>query len=142
MGGNMSEIDYTPRMVEDEVMVEAGGLAIALAAFYAVNNDTDNLLEKIWVHLPDSKVKVSIYGLESLVNSDKITPQQALRVLGTKADVRETVPSALYCFIKSTSYHQSILHAIKAGARIGNYNNNHIGYIMKYLWHQILMIGN
>jgi ADP-ribosylglycohydrolase len=107
------KIDSAITHASDEA--EAGALAIALAAFYAVNNDTDNLLEKIWVHLPDSKVKVSIYGLESLVNSDKITPQQALRVLGTKADVRETVPSALYCFIKSTSYHQSILHAIKAG---------------------------
>ena len=79
---------------------EAGSIAIAIAAYYAVNNDTDNLLDKIYEHLPDSKVKNTIFSLDSLINSEHITPAQALRVLGTKANVRETVPSAVYCFIK------------------------------------------
>lgn len=94
---------------------EAGSIAIALAAAYAVNNDMDNLLEKIWEKLPNSKVKRIIYSLGSLVDSDYITPQQALRVLGTKADVRETVPAALYCFLKFDNYHEAIVAAIKAG---------------------------
>lgn len=107
------KIDSAITHASDEA--EAGALSIALAAYYAINNDTENLLEKIWIHLPDSKVKVSIYGLESLINSDRITPQQALRVLGTKADVRETVPSSLYCFIKYDSYEKAIVAAIKSG---------------------------
>ena len=94
---------------------EAGSIAIALAAAYAVNQDTDHLLSKIWPHLPDSKVKNSIYSLTSLVDSNKITPRKALAFLGTKADVRETVPAALYCFLKFNNYHDAILAAIRAG---------------------------
>lgn len=94
---------------------EAGSIAIAVAAYYAVNNDTDDLLEKICKHLPDSKVKSTISSLDALINSDHITPAQALRVLGTKADVRETVPSALYLFIKLNNYHDGVIAAIKAG---------------------------
>ena len=94
---------------------EAGSIAIALAAAYAVNDDTEDLLERISEKLPDSKVKGLVYSLGSLVNSDKISPQQALRVLGTKANVRETVPAALYCFLKFDNYHDAILAAIKAG---------------------------
>jgi ADP-ribosyl-[dinitrogen reductase] hydrolase len=94
---------------------EAGSIAIALAAAHAVNDDTENLLERISEKLPDSKVKALVYSLGSLINSDKISPQQALRVLGTKANVRETVPAALYCFLKFDNYHEAILAAIKAG---------------------------
>lgn len=94
---------------------EAGSIAIALAAAHAVNDDTEDLLERISEKLPDSKVKALVYSLGSLINSDKISPQQALRVLGTKANVRETVPAALYCFLKFDNYHEAILAAIKAG---------------------------
>jgi ADP-ribosylglycohydrolase len=94
---------------------EAGSIAIAVAAYYAVNDDTDNLLDKIYEHLPDSKVKNTIFSLDSLINSEHITPAQALRVLGTKANVRETVPAALYCFIKFDNYYDAVLAAIKAG---------------------------
>lgn len=94
---------------------EAGSIAIALAAAYAVNDDTENLLERIWEHLPDSKVKNTIYSLGALISSDHIGPQQGLKVLGTKANVRETVPSALYCFLKLDNYHDAVVTAIKAG---------------------------
>jgi ADP-ribosyl-[dinitrogen reductase] hydrolase len=94
---------------------EAGALAIAIAAYYACNKDTENLLERISEHLPDSKVKRTVSSLDSLLNSHDITPTQALRVLGTRADVRQTVPAALYCFIRFGSYHEAILTAIKAG---------------------------
>lgn len=94
---------------------EAGSIAIALAAAHAVNDDTEDLLERISEKLPDCKVKALVYSLGSLINSDKISPQQALRVLGTKANVRETVPAALYCFLKFDNYHEAILTAIKAG---------------------------
>jgi ADP-ribosyl-[dinitrogen reductase] hydrolase len=110
---NICKIDSAITHASEEA--EAGSIAIGLAAAYAVNDDMDNLLEKIWKALPDSKVKSSIYSLDSLINSNHITPQQALRVLGTKADVRETVPSALYCFLKFNNYHDAVVAAIKAG---------------------------
>lgn len=94
---------------------EAGALAIALTAAYAANNDLDNLLEKVWQHLPDSKVKNLIFSLDALLEATSIEPLQALAILGTKADVRETVPSALYCFMKFNNYTDAVITAIKAG---------------------------
>jgi len=110
---NICKIDSAITHASEDA--EAGSIAIALAAAYAVNGNTDNLLEKIWEKLPNSKVKSLIYSLPSLIDSSYIEPQQALRVLGTKADVRETVPSALYCFLKFDTYHEAIVAAIKAG---------------------------
>lgn len=109
---NICKIDSAITHVSEDA--EAGSIAIGLASAYAVNNDLDNLLNKIWVHLPDSKIKNSIFSLGALVNSE-VTPQQALRVLGTKANVRETVPAALYCFLKFDNYHEAVLTAIRAG---------------------------
>jgi len=94
---------------------EAGAIAIGLAAAYAVNGDTSSLLSELWQILPASKVRNTVYSLDSLLDSPYITPEQALRVLGTKADVRQTVPAALYCFLKFDNYHEAIVAAIKAG---------------------------
>jgi ADP-ribosylglycohydrolase len=94
---------------------EAGSIAIALAAAYAVNGDTDKLLHRIWEFLPDSKVKNSIFSLGSLVESPYILPLQALRVIGTKGNVKETVPAALYCFLYFNSYEDAVVTAIRAG---------------------------
>jgi len=110
---NICKIDSAITHASEDA--EAGSIAIALAAAYAVNDETDGLLEKIWKALPDCKVRSTIYSLDSLISSEHITPQQALRVLGTKADVRETVPAALYCFLKFDNYHEAIVAAIKAG---------------------------
>jgi len=94
---------------------EAGSIAIGLAAAYAVNRETEGLLDELWRILPDSKVKSIIYSLDSLIDSPYITPEQALRVIGTKADVRQTVPAALYCFLKFRTYGEAIEAAIRAG---------------------------
>lgn len=94
---------------------EAGALAIALAAAYACRKETDNLLEKIHARLPDSKVKNTVFSLESLINSPFIPPSQALQVLGTKANVTQTVPAALYCFLKFNNYYDAVVAAIRAG---------------------------
>lgn len=93
----------------------AGSIAIALAAFYAVNNDTDNLLEKIVPHLPDSKVKNSVFSLSALIEASNISPAAALSVLGTRADVRMTIPSVLYCYIKFNNYQQGCETIIRGG---------------------------
>lgn len=110
---NICKIDSAITHASEEA--EAGSIAIALAAAYAVNDNLDNLLEKIWEKLPNSKVKSTIYSLGSLIDSEYISPEQSLRILGTKADVRETVPAALYCFLKFHNYHDAVVAAIKAG---------------------------
>jgi ADP-ribosyl-[dinitrogen reductase] hydrolase len=94
---------------------EAGSIAIGLAAAYSVNGEKEGLLEELWRILPDSKVKNIVYSLDSLIDSPYITPEQALRVIGTKADVRQTVPAALYCFLKFKTYGEAVEAAIRAG---------------------------
>lgn len=94
---------------------EAGSLAIALATAYAVNGDTENLLTKLCSFLPDSKVKAVIFSLDSLVDNPHITPAQALQFIGTKCDVRQTVPAALYCFSRLKKYQEAVVAAIRAG---------------------------
>ena len=63
---------------------EAGSIAIGLAAALAIHNDTDHLLERIYPHLPDSKVKSVIYTLGSLVNAKHISAATALQVLAPR----------------------------------------------------------
>lgn len=94
---------------------EAGSLAIAIASYYASNNDITNLLNKILPYLPDSKVKKNISSLDALITSHEITPNQALRVLGTSGDIRQTVPAALYAFIKFSSFHEAVTTTIRNG---------------------------
>lgn len=92
----------------------AGSLAIALTCAYAINGDLDDLLKRLHERLPDSKVKTLIYSLPSLL-VDSIQPSVALKVLGTKCDVRETVPSVLYLFLKFGDMHQACETGIRAG---------------------------
>jgi ADP-ribosyl-[dinitrogen reductase] hydrolase len=94
---------------------EAGSLAIALASAAACNGTTSTLLDQLWEVLPESKTKSAVYSLDSLLDSPYITAEQALRLIGTKGDVRQTVPAALYCFLKFDNYHDAVLAAIKAG---------------------------
>lgn len=110
---SITKMDSAITHASDEA--EAGAIAIALASAYAVNGDTGDLLDELWQILPDSKVKSVIYSLDSLIESPYITPEQALRVIGTKGDVRQTVPAVLYCFLKFDNYHDAVLAAIKAG---------------------------
>jgi ADP-ribosylglycohydrolase len=110
---NLVKIDSAITHVSEDA--EAGAIAIALAAAYAINGDTEDLLTKIHGQLPDSKLKNIVFSLDSLIDSPYIEPSQALQILGTKANVKETVPSALYCFLKFDNYHDAVLAAIKAG---------------------------
>ena len=93
----------------------AGSIAIAMAVALATNNDTDRLLDRLCEVLPDSKVKIMIHSLGSLIESPKIKAAQALRVIGTRADVRETTAAALYCFLKFKAYQDAVISAIRAG---------------------------
>jgi len=107
------KIDSAITHVSEEA--EAGALAIALSAYYAVNNDTQDLLNKIVPNLPESKVKSSLYSLGALIEAENISPQSALSILGTKCDVRQTVPAVLYCFHKFDNYQNGCETIIRAG---------------------------
>ena len=109
----VATIDAQITHASDEAI--AGSISIALAAAYAVNNDTSNLVEKILPYLPDSSVKKALYSLSALTDSSHIQPAIALRVIGTKADVRETTAAALYCFLRFSSYQEAVITAIMAG---------------------------
>jgi ADP-ribosylglycohydrolase len=110
---NACKIDSAMTHASEEA--EAGSLAVALAAAHAVNGDTSDLLPKLLEVLPDSKVKIAIYSLDSLVPTPHITPDQALRLIGTKCDVRQTVPAAIYCYLRFNNYQDAVVAAIKAG---------------------------
>lgn len=110
---NICKIDSAITHASEEA--EAGSIAIAMATALATNNDTDNLLDRLWEVLPNSKLKSAVFSLDSLIDSPYILPEQALRVIGTKGDVRQTVPAALYCFLKFDNYHEAVTAAIKAG---------------------------
>ena len=110
---DVCRIDSAITHASDEA--EAGSIAIALATAYAINNDTEDLLEKIHDALPTSKVKEIIFSLGSLVDSPYILPSQALNVLGTRADVRMTIPAVLYTFVRFNDYHPGIECIIRGG---------------------------
>jgi ADP-ribosylglycohydrolase len=109
---NILKIDSAITHLSEEA--EAGAIAIGMAAALAVNHDLEGILPRITEKLPDSKIKRTLSSLDSMLESN-ITPPQVLRVLGTKANVAETVPSAIYCFLKFDNYHEAVVAAIKAG---------------------------
>lgn len=95
---------------------EAGALTVALSVYHIVNGDLDkaSLLEKICPHLPDSSVKKTLENLNVMVNS-AATPADILKILGTRADVRQTVPAVMYCYLKFNNFHDAVTAAIRAG---------------------------
>lgn len=114
---DVATIDAQITHASDEAI--AGSIAIGIAAALASKQNTNNLLtdnfiDAITTRLPDSKVKQKIFSLLALTSSD-ISPTQVLGFLGTKADVRETVPASLYLFMKFDNYQQAVLAAINAG---------------------------
>lgn len=94
---------------------KAGAIAIAFATALAANGDTENLLDRIFEKLPESAIKKTISTLDLLIFSDYIKPMEALRVLGTSANIKETMPAALYCFLKFNNYADAVRTAIRSG---------------------------
>lgn len=94
---------------------KAGAIAIAVATALAANGDTENLLNRVFEKLPESSIRKTISTLDVLISSDYIKPREALRALGTSANIKETVPAALYCFLKLDRFMSAVHLAIKAG---------------------------
>jgi ADP-ribosyl-[dinitrogen reductase] hydrolase len=106
------KIDSAITHVSDDA--EAGALAIAIAAYYAVNKDVSNLVDKICEFLPDCKTKSNIQKIKDL-NIKKSNPILVFKALGTSANVSESVPSTLYAFLKFDNYMDGVIAIIKAG---------------------------
>lgn len=109
---NIVKMDSAITHKSDEA--EAGALAIALAAYYISNEDTEDLATKICNALPASTVKAKLSQVPKLVKSSA-QPLEALKSIGTRADVRQTVPAVFYCYLKFEKYSEAIEHAIRAG---------------------------
>lgn len=92
----------------------AGALTIAIATYMSIHSDTEDIAPRIAEHLPDSKIKNILLSMKSILKIPA-APSQILQTLGTKADVRETVPSAIYCFCKFGDAYSALLTAIRAG---------------------------
>lgn len=124
---------------------EAGALTIALATYYIINNDTENLIDKIMCYLPESCIKQSLSKLHVMISLG-ISSQQALSIIGTSANVRETVPAAMYCFLKFKTYKKAVIAAIRSGfdcdttgAIVGSLfgAKSNIKYFDKPLYHKV-----
>lgn len=94
---------------------EAGALAVAIGTYLICNDVPDSeLIDTIAHYLPESTVLEKLQSLDSLVKSD-ITHQEVLKLLGSKADVRETVPAVFYCYLKFDSFQGAVEAAIRCG---------------------------
>ena len=106
------KIDSAITHVSDDA--EAGALIIAIATYYAVNNDTSNLIHKISEFLPDCKTKSNIKKLNK-INIKTSSPTLMFKALGTSANVSESVPATLYAFLKFDNYMDGVIAIIRAG---------------------------
>lgn len=93
---------------------EAGALAVAVGTYLICNDYADaDLIPTIVNYLPDSSVREKLISLKSLLSND-IMHQEALQFLGSKADVRDTVPAVFYCYLKFNSFQCGVEAAIRA----------------------------
>ena len=108
-------VNIDTKITHNSIEAIAGSLVGAIASFYATNQDTDNLLEKIIIHLPNSEVKNKIMKIHDMIENPLITPNMAFQFFGTKCDVRMTAPTILYGFIKFDNYQDACSTVIKMG---------------------------
>jgi ADP-ribosyl-[dinitrogen reductase] hydrolase len=104
----------------------AGSLAMVLSVFHILNDNDQDLIPKILPYLPNSEVKNKLSQIPDMLQSQKL-PTDILQIIGNKADVRITAPTALYCFLKFRNYPDAVIAAIcnggdtdTAGATTGN----------------------
>jgi ADP-ribosyl-[dinitrogen reductase] hydrolase len=109
----VSTIDAKITHNSDEAV--AGSLAIALLAAFIANKDENDFLKIIPELLPSSEVKNSFIHVSSLVNNPLISTSEALKLLGTHCDVRQSVPAVFYCYAKFDNYKDGARAIIRAG---------------------------
>lgn len=100
------------------VEAEAGALTVAITTYLTVRGESDKVPSFLAVHLPDSEVKRKVLKAHDLATSKlrrTITVPVALNMLGTGADVRQTVPAAMYCYWAFNDYASAVRAAIRGG---------------------------
>lgn len=102
------------------IEAEAGALAIAITTWLTVKKMSADVPAYLAVHLPDSVVKEKIFVALEMAklmrsNGKGKTDAQCLAELGTRADVRQTVPAAMYCYWRFDNYVDAVVAAIRAG---------------------------
>jgi len=95
---------------------EEGAIAIALAAAYLYRGlPKDELPEAISRRLKDGPIKTGVMKCEFYLRTGGVSVGEALRVIGTKPHVVQTVPAALAAFLLSKTYLEAVQAAIRAG---------------------------
>lgn len=106
------------------IEAEAGALTIAITTFLSVLSLSDRQFNKtkvceyLAVHLPDSDVKrktLQAYDMAMYDSRLHLPPMKSLVALGTRADVRQSVPAAMYCYWRFDSFKDAVVAAIRAG---------------------------
>jgi len=95
---------------------EVGSMAVAVstALLASGTSDKSRLITMLLPHLPNSAVKQNIVVAQRMLK-EAIPSSLALRLLGMRGYVVETVASAIYCFVKGESFQESVVMAVKGG---------------------------
>jgi|ERR1700722_1162420 len=96
------------------VEAEAGALAIALSVALIFKGKWYGIPHEV-TKLPDSEVKRKSSMAIAMAFDSTITASAALKSIGTSANVKDTVPAALYCYFKFDNYKDGIVAAIRGG---------------------------
>lgn len=94
-----------------------GAFTIASAAYYLANNPDHNkydLLSLLHDNLNNGDIKNKIQLLTEVLKSDLPT-DKAVKKLGSRFNVIDTVPLALYCFLSTDSFKDGVVKAIRTG---------------------------
>lgn len=97
------------------VEAEAGALAIALSTALIHKEQWYKIPRVLLEKLPDSTVKIKINAAMAMAFDSKISPTEALRKIGTSANVKDTVPAAIYCYFKFDTFADGVVAAIRGG---------------------------
>jgi len=107
---------YDSRITHKSKEAGAGSKAIAIAiALLATGCKKRELVKIVPSYLPECEVKRGIQKVEFYQEAGGIGIAEALSLLGTKAHVVDTVPSAIAAFVLTNSYQEAIESAIRAG---------------------------
>lgn len=109
-------VQIESEMTHSSKEAEVGALAVALAASYLYRGvpkkDLPRLLSE---NLEDSEVKRGISKVEFYRSAGGIGLAEVLSLLGTKAHVVQTVPSAIAALVLAGSHQEAVVSAIRAG---------------------------
>ena len=101
-------------ITHNSVEAEAGALAVAITTYLTINNKSNEVASFLAVHLPESETKQKILKAYDFAQND-ILPEAVLKILGTRADVRQSVPAAMYCYWRYDKFENAIVAAIRSG---------------------------